>query len=78
MLQVKEEGFTVEDTGEIIEPSHRWEMIDEFLEILEKKMMKERKKISSKKISYICESALLNLNLKGSNITEKAPNKLKF
>lgn len=37
--------YTIEDTGEIIELSHRWEFQDENLEMLEKHMVGEKETI---------------------------------
>ena len=37
--------YTIEDTGEEIELSHRWEFQDESLEMLEKHMVKEKETI---------------------------------
>jgi len=37
--------YTIEETGEVIELSHRWEFVDEALEILEQHMVKPKSKI---------------------------------
>ena len=37
--------YTIETTGETIELSHRWEFMDESLEVLENHMVKSRQKV---------------------------------
>ncbi len=46
-VECEEYDYTIEDTGETIKLSHRWEFVDESLELLEKHMVKE-KETSSK------------------------------
>ena len=38
--------YAIEDTGEVIELSHRWEFLDETLEMLEKHLVNENEKIN--------------------------------
>lgn len=37
--------YTIEDTGEVIELSHRWEFVDDALEMLEKHLVDKKEKI---------------------------------